>query len=71
MSVRLKRKKGHIPSARITRSLPTVLRLSSVQYSERDERTGAEAPRFLPDPTKLFVHRDITITASEEFGPER
>ena len=70
MSVRLERKKGHVPSARITRRPPTVPWLSSIQDSKRDEGTGAEAPRLLPDPTELFVHRDVAITASEEFGPK-
>ena len=67
VSVRLKRKKGHVPSARIARRLPTVLRLSSVQDPKWNERTRPETPRLLPDPTKLLMHRDVAIAASEEF----
>ena len=70
MPIRLKRKKSHVPSARIARRLPTILWLPSVQYPKRNERTRPEAPGLLPDPTELFVHGDIAITTSEEFRPE-
>ena len=71
MSVRLKREKGHVPSTRITRRLPAFLRFSTVQDPEWNERSRTETSRLLPDPTKLFVHGDVAVTASEEFGSER
>ena len=71
MPVRLKREQGHVPSTRVTRRLPTLLRLSTVQDPKWNERPGTETSRLLPDPTKLFVHGDVAVTASEEFGSER
>ena len=71
MPVRLEREKGHVPPTCVTRRLPTILRLPSVQYPKRDERARAKAPRLLPDSTELFVHSDITVATSEELGSER
>ena len=70
MPVRLKCEKGHVPSTRVTRRLPTTLRFPTVEDPKGNEGTRAEAPSLLPDPTKLFVHRDVAIAASEELGPE-
>jgi len=70
-SIRLKREKGHVPSTRITRRLPTLLRLSTVQNPKRNERPRTETSHLRPDPTKLLIHGDVAVTASEEFGSER
>ena len=70
MSVRLKRKQGHVSSTGVARSLPTLLRLSAVKDPKWNEGARAETSRLLPDPTKLLVHGDVAIAASKEFGSE-